>query len=173
MKAAKAEIVFAAFFLFKSTMLASDEKPLKILNELILVNNDRIEGFNYAYRETNVEVLKVLFSRLTETSDVCRKELTNEVYKLGGVPPTGTHETGSVAASWREVKEALIYKDHLTLLKTCDKEEEEVIKSYTAVLSNEQLDNGYHLHLLNRHTELLSADHEKVKNLLEVLLRAS
>jgi uncharacterized protein (TIGR02284 family) len=153
-------------------MLASDEKPVQILNELILINNDRIEGYNYALKETEVDVLKVLFSRLTETSDICRQELAGEIYKLGGEPAGGIHQTGVVAETWREVKQALIYKDHLSLLKTCEKEESVVISFYENFLSEEDIITNQQLRLLNRQYELLNADHEKVKNLLGVLQRA-
>jgi uncharacterized protein (TIGR02284 family) len=155
-------------------MLAADEKPVEILNELILINNDRIEGYNYASKETDIEILKVLFSRLTETSLVCRKELVNEVYKLGGRPADGIHDSGEASKAWQDLKEALIYKDHLSLLKTCAKEEEIVIKTYENFI-NEKDENisTQQFRLFYKHQDMLHADREKVKNLLNVLLKAS
>ncbi|MGZ3898869.1 MAG: PA2169 family four-helix-bundle protein [Bacteroidia bacterium] len=155
-------------------MLASDEKPVQILNELIIVNNGRLEGFHYASMETDASVLKVLFSRLTETSMVFKKELVNEVYKLGGEPGVCANVPYEVSKAWDEVKDALIYKDHLTLLRSCGQEETAIIKLYENVLwSEEENMTTQHQRLFSKHCELLNADHNKIKNLLNVLLKTN
>lgn len=154
-------------------MLATDQKPVEILNELIVINNDRMEGYDYAAKEADVSVLKDLFSRLTETSACCKKELMNEVYKLGGTPADGINSGGDMQKAWEEVKNALIYKDHLTLLKSCNLEETVVIKSYAEALQNENENiTTQHQQLFYRQFDLLHADHIKVKNLLSVLMKA-
>lgn len=154
-------------------MLPSDEKPVQILNKLILTNNNRIEGYEYASRETEVEVLKDLFSRLAETSEICSRELIDEVYKLGGKPSEGVHQTGEIKEVWGKLKETLIYGDHLELLKSCDKEEEAVLEAYKGLMVIGETDfNMQQFLMFHRHYDLLEDDHWKVKNLLRVLLRA-
>src|SRR4051812_17437357 len=100
-------------------MHASDEKPLDVLNKLLVLNTERLAGFHHASQNTDVSVLKVLFSRLTETSAQCREELRREVYKLGGVPPVDNYDRGDFERAWKEIHTALNKNDHKALLDSC------------------------------------------------------
>ncbi|MFV5690363.1 DUF2383 domain-containing protein [Flavobacterium sp. ZT3R25] len=60
------------------------EKSIDVLNTLIEINNDRIEGYKTALEETEESDLKALFSQLMKTSQNCKMELVSEVQKLGG-----------------------------------------------------------------------------------------
>ena len=60
-----------------------NEKTIAVLNSLITINNDRIEGYETAAKETEEQDLKTLFAQFSSTSEKCRKELTDEVSKLG------------------------------------------------------------------------------------------
>lgn len=155
-------------------MLLSDQKPIELLNNLIIINNERMDGCNYAAQETDAVVLKVLFTRLFETSTVCKHELINEVYKLGGEPADGLMGCAELHQAWEEVKNAIAAKNHLKLLKSCEKEEATVIRSYQLVLQveDEHL-TSQHQQLFHRHHKLFNEDHTKVKNLLDVLLKAN
>lgn len=70
------------------------EKTIKLLNTLIVINNDRIEGYKTANSETNETDLKMLFSDLMQTSVECRNQLVHEVKRLLGTPDEGTRVTG-------------------------------------------------------------------------------
>lgn len=155
-------------------MLASDQKPVEILNELIIINYERINGFDYASKESDAPILKDLFSRLTETSLQFKKELANEVYKLGGIPAEGVPTPELVQKAWEDVKTSLIYHDHLTLLKSCDNEETVIIQLYeNALHADDENLTTQHQKLFSRQYDLLNADHTKVKNLLSILLKAN
>src|SRR5687767_11239306 len=115
-------------------MHPSDQKPLTVLKNLIVLNNDRLEGYNYASNETDISVLKVLFSRLTETSMQCREELCREVYKLGGTVPETATGIGDFEKAWQQIREALNKNDHKALLESCYLEEFMAFKSYEYAL---------------------------------------
>lgn len=155
-------------------MLIADNKPFEILNNLIVINNDRIEGYNYAAKKINVPVLKVLFSRLIETSFVCKKELSGQVYKLGGKPQEGNVTSVIFFIAWLDVITAVGKNDHNAILNSCIKEESIVMQCYEAAL-NEEDENitTQHQLLFHKHFELINADFNKVKNLLKVLNRPS
>ena len=72
----------------------SNEKTIDVLNSLIEINNDRIEGYETASKETEEDDLQELFSRMMKTSTKCKQELTQEVERLGGTPIEGTRITG-------------------------------------------------------------------------------
>ena len=71
-----------------------NQKTIEVLNTLITINNDRIEGYETAANETEEQDLKMFFSELKQTSLHCNKELTFEVTKLGGTATDGTKTTG-------------------------------------------------------------------------------
>jgi len=153
-------------------MLITDQRQLEILNNLIVINNDRIEGYNYAEKKINIPILKILFSRLTETSLNCRKELIGEVHKIGGKPQFGNVTSAQFFKAWLEVIAAVGKNDHGAILDSCVNEENAVIKSYESAL-NEEFENitTQHFHLFNRHCELIRSDHKKIENLRQVLLK--
>src|SRR5947199_10560002 len=115
-------------------MLVSDQKSVEVLNHLIMINNDRLEGYDSASRETDISILKVLFSRLTETSQECREELCKEVYKLGGTPVNEVGAPGDFGKAWTEIKNALQKNDHKAILTSCYLEEFMTVKSYEYAL---------------------------------------
>jgi len=155
-------------------MHPSDYKPLTVLRQLLTVNNERLEGFNFASGETDVSVLKVLFERLTETSLQCREELTREVYKLGGVPPGENSGSGEFDKAWKQIRNALNNGDHKALLESCYVEEFMAYKSYEYALRYYQDHiTSQHLSLFSRQHDMLKEDHQKVKNLRDILLNAA
>ena len=56
-----------------------NEKTVDVLNTLIEINNDRIEGYETATKETQEDDLKKLFASMIATSTQCLDELTEEV----------------------------------------------------------------------------------------------
>jgi uncharacterized protein (TIGR02284 family) len=162
-------------FLFneKQTMHPSDLKPLKVLNNLLQINNERIQGYQQASQCTDVSVLRVLFSRLTETSLICREELLREMYKLGG-KPSDENAPGDFEIAWKNIREALRREDHKALLESCYVEEFMAYKSYEYALRYAQGNvTSQHRTLFVSHREILRDDHQKVKNLRDVLLNAA
>lgn len=71
-----------------------NEKPIEVLNALITINNDRIEGYETASKETDEQDLKTLFAHFILTSQKCKQELVSQVYALGGEPSEGTKISG-------------------------------------------------------------------------------
>lgn len=154
-------------------MLDSDKKSVDVLNNLIVINNDRIEGYDSASKKTDISVLRVLFSRLTETSIECRQELCREVYKLGGIPVKETGAPGDFEKAWAEIWTALFKNDHKAILTSCYLEEFMAVKSYEYALRyNQSYLTTQHYHLFCKHRERIREDHDKVKNLRDVLVKA-
>ena len=51
------------------------EKSIDVINSLIEINNDRIEGYETASKETQEADLKSVFSQFAKTSEKCKLEL--------------------------------------------------------------------------------------------------
>ena len=51
-----------------------NETTIAVLNTLITINNDRIEGYETASKETEEQDLKTLFAQFSSTSQKCKHE---------------------------------------------------------------------------------------------------
>ena len=141
----------------------NNEKSIEILNSLIEINNDRIEGYETAAKETDEGDLKSLFSQFIETSRKCKNELVKEVTKLGGEPAEGTLATGKLYRVWMDLKAALTAKDRKAILSSCEFGEDVAVGSYDkAMKSNGDLAPDQHA-IINSQYSVIKADHDKVK----------
>lgn len=142
------------------------EKTIEAFNSLIVINNDRIEGYKTAEAEAQETDLKMLFSDMRQTSVDCRKELVAEVTRLGGTPDEGTRVTGKFFRVWMDVKAALTGNDRNAILNSCEYGEDVMLGTYKKVLIQEhQVTNSKEQDMLNKHYSLLKSDHDKVKRL--------
>jgi uncharacterized protein (TIGR02284 family) len=150
-----------------------NEKTIEVLNTLITINNDRIEGYETASKETEEQDLKTLFAQFSATSKKCRQELTNEVNRLGGTATEGTLTTGKFFRVWMDVKAALTGKDRKAILDSCEYGEDAAKDTYKKVLKNdlENLNAEQEIMIKAQHT-LLRTDHDKVKFMRDALANA-
>ena len=70
------------------------DKSIDVLNSLIVINNDRIQGYETAIEETKDSDLRGLFNRFMDHSREFRDELISAVRNLGGKPAEGTRPDG-------------------------------------------------------------------------------
>ncbi|MDO8992460.1 PA2169 family four-helix-bundle protein [Daejeonella sp.] len=150
-----------------------NSKTIDVLNTLITINNDRIEGYETASKETEEQDLKILFAQLSSTSQKCNQELNIEVNKLGGTPAEGTMVSGKFFRVWMDVKAALTGKDRKAILNSCEYGEDVAKNTYENVLKNdtEHLSPELQTLIQEQHT-LLVTDHDKVKALRDALIEA-
>ena len=113
------------------------EKAIEVLNSLITINNDRIEGYETASKETDELDLKTLFAQFISTSQKCKQELVKEVNTLGGEEAEGTKISGKFFRVWMDVKAALTGKDRKAILSSCEYGEGEAQDTYNSVLEND------------------------------------
>jgi uncharacterized protein (TIGR02284 family) len=148
-----------------------NEKKIDVFNSLIVINNDRIEGYKTAEAEAKETDLKMLFSDLMETSIQNRKELVAHVKSLGGTPDEGTRVTGKFFRVWMDVKAALTGDDRKLILDSCEYGEDVILKTYKKVLIEEhQNTDSNEQQLLNKQHTLLKTDHDRVKQLRDTIV---
>ena len=146
-------------------------KTIDVLNELITINNDRIEGYQTASKETDEQDLKTLFSGFIRNSQKCKTELEGEVNRLAGEVAEGTKTSGKFFRVWMDVKAAITGKDHKAILDSCEYGEdvargtyEKALKDDLAELSSEQQS------MLKAQYSVIKADHDKVKSMRDALV---
>ena len=148
-----------------------NEKTIAVLNTLITINNDRIEGYETAAKETEEQDLKTLFAHFSSTSKTCKQELTSEVSRLGGAAAEGTLTAGKLHRVWMDVKAAITGKDRKAILNSCEYGEEFAKDTYEKVLENdkENLSMEQQTMIKAQHA-LLGADHDKVKSMRDLAM---
>jgi uncharacterized protein (TIGR02284 family) len=135
------------------------------LNNLIQINNDRIQGYLTASHETDEADLKVIFLETMTTSQECRRELAREVTKLGGTPIEGTSVSGKIFRAWMDVKAAITSKDRKAILNSCEFGEDVAVKTYEVEIEGEVLSKTALIPLIKDQYAKIKAGHDKIRNL--------
>jgi uncharacterized protein (TIGR02284 family) len=134
------------------------------LNELVEINNDRIEGYKTAIKETSDSNLRSTFLELTSTSEKNLSELIEAVYNLGGKPEEGTRTSGKIYRVWMDAKAALTGNNRHQILSSCEYGEDVALEAYEHVLENHADElSASHLELVRSQKSRMQADHDKVK----------
>jgi uncharacterized protein (TIGR02284 family) len=144
-----------------------NEKTIDVLNSLITINNDRIEGYKTASDETEELDLKSLFAGFILTSENCKRELVEEVTKLGGEVTEGTKVSGKFFRVWMDVKAALTGKDRKAILSSCKFGEEQAKQTYKTVLEDDlEYLNPEYQDMIREQKKLLKSDRKQIKALV-------
>ena len=147
------------------------EKSIDVLNTLIEINNDRIEGYKTASEETEEQDLKNLFAQFSRTSQKCKTELLLELDKLGGTPIEGTRTTGKFFRVWMDVKAAITGKDRKAILDSCEYGEDVASDTYKKALRDHLSEiTADQQTMLNEQYSLIKSDHDKVKSMRDSLM---
>jgi len=119
--------------------MTTNNKLEGVLNDLIQINNDRINGYEKAAEEikkTDID-LQALFSKLANDSRKYASELSREVIRLGGNPDTGTTGSGKLYRVWMDVKSLFTGKDRQAILESCEFGEDAAQKAYKEALASD------------------------------------
>ena len=148
-------------------------KSIDVLNSLIEINNDRIQGYETAMEESKDQDLKSMFADFMKTSQECKQELISEVSKLGGKPEEGTRVDGKIYRMWMDFKAAVTGKDRKGILKSCEYGEDVAVHTYEKVLEDKtsELTAGQ-LALVTKQYAMIKAGHDKVRAMRDALVDA-
>lgn len=145
------------------------EKNIAVLNQLIEINNDRVEGYETAGKEAKTDELKQLFNELRSHSRDNVEALSREVSLNGGIPTESTKVTGKFFRTWMDLKAALTNNDKHEILSSCEFGEDAAQKTYKDVLENktEHL-SAQQLEMIRKQEEVLKADHDRIRALRDM-----
>lgn len=136
------------------------------LNDLIQINNDRINGYEKAASEIGDALeateIKSLFFQMAEESREYKDALTEAVQGLGGSPVTDeTTVSGKIYRAWMDVKATFSGDDVLAALQSCEFGEDAALKAYDEALKES---NPAEIESLVRsQRSLLKASHDRIK----------
>ena len=139
---------------------------IETLNDLILINNDRIVGYEKAYDETDTTDtdLRSVYNSLANHSRDNVQELSSEVTALGGEPATGTMVSGKLYRVWMDVRAAFSSDGRKTSLESSEFGEDAAQKAYNSALEPDELTPELRA-LITRQKATLKSGHDTIKRL--------
>ncbi|QPH37702.1 ferritin-like domain-containing protein [Pedobacter endophyticus] len=146
--------------------MKSTTATTEVLNDLVQINNDRIEGYEKARKElTDSDAdLKSLFLNMIEESQKYKMALATEIAALGEDIDTGTTNSGKIYRAWMDVKALFTGHDRQTVLNNCEFGEDAAQNAYKMALEDEDLPS--HLRtLISEQKALLRTSHDEIKRL--------
>lgn len=141
-----------------------NSRAIDVLNELIIINNDRIEGYETASELTEDFELKNLFTELSQTSHENKRELMEEIIKMGGNLRIGTKTTGKFFRAWIEVKAALTENNRKPVLEACEYSEEKALETYKDAIREDAE------HITTEQQTIIGAQYASIKSDYDKLL---
>lgn len=146
--------------------MENNQKVAEVLNDLIQINNDRIDGYERGIKELKDgdSDLKDLFIGYIDQSRNLRNALGTEVQGLGVKMDEGTTTSGKIYRAWMDVKALFTGNDRQTVLNNCEYGEDAAQKAYRSALETEGLP-AYIFALINRQKDELKRAHDEVKAL--------
>jgi uncharacterized protein (TIGR02284 family) len=149
--------------------MEKNEKMIGILNDLIRINNDRVDGYEKAAKEAkSVDAdLQALFHRFAQESKQFASELKLLVKEYGGDPAEDTTTSGKIYRVWMDLKATITGKDRKAILASCEFGEDAAQKAYDKALESDDLIPEVR-ELIVRQKSLLRQSHDMVKKFRDI-----
>ena len=117
------------------------KKTSEILNDLIKINNDRVEGYGKAKDEAkdNAAELAPVFEKMIDQSWNYINDLGNLVAKYGGTVADGTTAMGKIYRAWMDLQITFSADDRKNILNACEFGEDAARRAYKLALEEHEL----------------------------------
>jgi uncharacterized protein (TIGR02284 family) len=140
------------------------------LNKLVEINNDRVEGYERAAKETDDSELKSLFLKFSAQSRAYRSELENLVREQGVDPKEGTTTSGKFYRAWMDIKAALTGKDKKAIISSCEFGEDVAKDTYKDVLHDLNTASETVRSVIQKQYAEIREAHDKIKVMRDSLV---
>lgn len=142
------------------------EKTASTLGDLIIINNDRYEGYQKAKDQTDDVDLKSLFTMLSMQSKANNAFLRSLVPAGEETPDRDeTRLSGKFYRVWMDVKNALSSNNRKNILASCEQGEDVAKKAYEDALADRNLLKSEAVATIQKQYDELLEAHNKVKSL--------
>lgn len=144
---------------------ALKEKTTTALNSLIIINNDRYEGYKTAASETKEADLKALFTKYSTQSQAFNLELKRLLPDFSDAPDHGeTTISGKLYRIWMDVKSALSTDDRKAVLASCEFGEDVALSTYRDALEEGEIEMEVR-NVISKQKQELQEAHDRIKML--------
>lgn len=139
-----------------------------LLNQLIEINNDRIEGYEKAISllsgEGNYE-LQDIFEKYRDQSIQFKNDLIPLVVREGDIPTEETRTSGKLFRTWMEIKSAVAPYTAKAVLESCERGEDEFKKVYKDAITKSLQAPITILSIIQSQANLQLEAHDHIKEL--------
>ena len=145
--------------------METNEKLTEVLNGLIEINHDRVNGYEKAIEETkDLDLdLRAIFRTMANDSSGYAAELSKLVTGLGGTPADGTTNSGKIYRVWMDIKTTFTGHDRESVLELCEFGEDAAQKAYkAAIASNAEMTADIRQLIANQQAKLKTS-HDIIK----------
>ncbi len=150
--------------------MEKNKKEIEILNDLLKINNDRVEGYLKAADEVDDSELNKVFIDMAGVSRGMVIALTREISTLGGdADLESTTNAGKIYRVWMDVRNTFSGKDTETALKSCEFGEDAAQNAYESALENQLPD--YIESLIMTQKSTLKDCHDLIKSKRDEVIR--
>lgn len=145
--------------------MENNSKTNEILNDLVKINNDRVEGYEKAMKEldNNDTDLKVLYQQYASQSRSFSNQLSAELRKNGEEATDDTTTSGKIYRAWMDVKSAFSSNDRKSTLESCEFGEDAAQKAYKEALANTSDMPANLSSIVSRQQAELKSAHDTIK----------
>lgn len=143
-----------------------NEKSIHALQQLILINNDRTEGYKKALEYTKDADLTTLFTKYEGESQNYAKELRALIPEIKDKPDsTETMFSGKLFRTWMDVKNIFTSSDRKSVLSSCETGEDAAKKAYETVLAERDDLNSQVISIVQKQYDQLLQSHNQIRDL--------
>lgn len=146
--------------------MTENKDEAHLLNNLILINNDRVAGYQKAIKDLldDDSDLKILFREKANQSIRLNLELSENVTKMGVKVETGTTNTGRIYRVWMDLKTLFGGATRRVILDNCESGEDAALLAYRRVLESDVLSPSVKAMITSHYGEL-KVSHDRIKAL--------
>jgi uncharacterized protein (TIGR02284 family) len=150
--------------------MTHSEELTSALNDLVLINNDRIEGYQNAIESVEGQDadLKMLFAKMISNSRNHISELGDLIFEAGGEVEEGTTTSGKIFRTWMSVKSVFSANDRTSILESCESGEDAALEAYDMALASDAEMSADVRKTLMDHKTSLTNDHDQIKSLRDL-----
>lgn len=151
--------------------MKNNDEVIDLLNDLICINNDRIEGYEKAVEELKPKQDADHFMLLdrAQESRVFRNELIPAVIRLGGKPAENSTTAGKLYRTWMDLKTTFSGGSAKSVFELCEQGEDAALHAYNDALQDNVILPGEIRETLMRQKQIIKEAHDKIKRKRDTL----
>lgn len=144
-------------------MITTTDKAVGIIKDLIIINNDRYEGYKTASKEARESELdlKSMFDRFSSQSSQFGSELRRFI-PAEESPDGETLTSGKIYRAWMDVRATLSTNDRKAILSSCEYGEDVALSAYKSALDEGEISEEIRITIRKQKEEIQEA-HNMVK----------
>lgn len=140
--------------------MSNNEVSLQVLQDLVLVNKDRVEGYKNLGYDSDVYELKMLFNNLADESRKCISDITKTILNRFASNEL-IHNPGKILKAWMHVPFKYKGNSSPATLHSCEIGEIAILHTYK--LAKEFKHDTYITELLDNQEQSLNNSYQLIK----------